>query len=253
MVILIGRFFIKFLIRIGHAFIFLIESIYHCFIPPYYLYIMFKQLVETCFFSLPIVGITSVFTGGAIMLQNTLISSKTVSGEFMAGIVAIAIVRELGPVLIGLIIAGRVGAAIAAEIGTMRITEQIDALVTLDTHPLKYLGATRIIASIIAMPILILCADIIGIYGGYIVGFLNLGYSYDVYLRGVASFVHMEDITLGLIKALSFGLIISLTGCYSGYHCSGGARGVGVATTSTVVMSSTFIILLNYIITIFYS
>nr|WP_156965588.1 ABC transporter permease [Candidatus Neoehrlichia lotoris] len=238
---------------IGRAFIFLVASVYHCFLPPYYLSVMVKQLVEACFFSLPIVGVASVFTGGAIMLQNALISPKTVQGEFMAGIVAIAIVRELGPVLIGLIIAGRVGAAIAAEIGTMRITEQIDALITLDTHPLKYLGAPRIIASMIAMPILILCADVIGIYGGYIVATLNLGYSHDMYVKGIMDFVHMKDITLGLIKALSFGFIISFIGCYSGYHCSGGARGVGVATTSTVVMSSMLIIFLNYIITVFYS
>ncbi|AHX04105.1 permease family protein [Ehrlichia chaffeensis str. Heartland] len=249
----IGRYVINVIFNVGHSFIFFVKFVYNCFVPPYYYGVILKQFIEIFFFSLPIVGITAIFTGAVLILQNSLIIHNNVSGDFVSGVVVVAIVRELGPVLIGLIIAGRVGAAIAAEIGTMRITEQIDALFTLDTNPFKYLVVPRIISAMVAMPILILCADLIGAYGGYIVGSYQLGYTSEMYIKGVIKFLHAKDVTLGLVKATVFGFIISFMGCYSGYYCSGGARGVGLATTYVVVVSSMFIILFNYIITVFYS
>ena len=249
----IGRYVISVVFNIGHSFIFFVKFIYNCFMPPYYYGVLLKQFIEIFFFSLPIVGITAMFTGAVLILQNSLIIHNDVSSDFASGIVVVAIVRELGPVLIGLIIAGRVGAAIAAEIGTMRITEQIDALFTLDTHPFKYLIVPRIVSAMIAMPMLIVCTDLIGAYGGYIVGSYQLGYTSEMYIKGVMQFLHVRDIILGLVKATVFGFIVSFMGCYSGYYCSGGARGVGLATTYVVVVSSMFIILFNYIITVFYS
>ncbi|AAZ68101.1 MlaE family ABC transporter permease [Ehrlichia canis] len=249
----VGKYVINLIFNIGHSFVFFVKFVCNCFMPPYYYGVIFKQFIEIFFFSLPIVGITAIFTGAVLILQNSLIIHNNVSGDFVSGVVVVAIVRELGPVLIGLIIAGRVGAAIAAEIGTMRITEQIDALFTLDTNPFKYLIVPRIISAMIAMPLLILCADLIGAYGGYIVGSYQLGYTPEIYVRGIMKFLHVKDVILGLIKATVFGFIISFMGCYSGYYCSGGARGVGMATTYVVVVSSMFIILLNYVITVFYS
>ncbi|WDM85360.1 ABC transporter permease [Ehrlichia sp. JZT12] len=249
----IGKYVINLIFNIGHAVIFFMKFVYNFFIPPYYYSVMVKQFAEIFFLSLPIVGVTAIFTGAVLILQNSLIIHNKVSGDFVSGIVVVAIVRELGPVLIGLIIAGRVGASIAAEIGTMRITEQIDALFTLNTNPFKYLVVPRIISAMIAMPMLILCADLIGSYGGYVVGAFQLGYTPEMYIRGVMKFLHVKDVVLGLIKATVFGFIISFMGCYSGYYCSGGARGVGIATTYVVVVSSMFIILLNYVITVFYS
>ncbi|QGR02144.1 ABC transporter permease [Ehrlichia ruminantium] len=249
----IGRYAINLVFNIGDAFIFFIKFIYHCFCPPYYYGVIWKQFVEIFFFSLPIVGITAVFTGAVLILQNALVINTNVSNDFIAGVVVVAIVRELVPVLVGLIIAGRVGASIAAEIGTMRITEQIDALFTLNTNPFKYLIVPRIISAMIGMPLLILCADLIGSYGGYVVGSFKLGCTPEMYIKGIIRFLHVRDVELGLIKATVFGFIISFVGCYNGYYCNGGARGVGIATTYVVVISSMLIIFLNYIITVFYS
>ncbi|GAT76873.1 putative integral membrane protein [Ehrlichia ruminantium] len=249
----IGKYAIVLVFNIGDAFIFFIRFVYHCLCPPYYYCVIWKQFIEIFFFSLPIVGVTAIFTGAVLILQNALIINTNVSNDFIAGVVVVAIVRELGPVLIGLIIAGRVGASIAAEIGTMRITEQIDALFTLNTNPFKYLVVPRVIAAMISMPILILCADLIGSYGGYIVGSFQLGCTPEIYIRGIMRFLHTRDVVLGLIKATVFGFIISFMGCYNGYYCSGGARGVGIATTYVVVISSMLIIFLNYIVTVFYS
>ncbi len=249
----VGRYFVGLLIPVGRVAIFCVKAVFHSLVPPYYLWITTKQFFEVWFFSLPIVAVTSLFTGGALALQDTLVGGAKVSGNFMAGIVTVAIVRELGPVLLGLIVAGRIGAAVAAEIGTMRITEQIDALTTLDTDPFHYLIAPRVIALVLAMPVLMIYADILGVFGGFVVGTLGLGYGQEEYLGGVMEFLLLQDVIEGLVKAVSFGLVISLVGCYNGYHCEIGARGVGTATTKTSVAASMLIILLNYIITVFYA
>lgn len=170
----------------------------------------------------------------------------------MAAVVVISITRELGPVLAGLMVAGRIGAATAAEIGTMRVTEQIDALVTLSTNPYKFLVAPRIIAGVLMLPFLVLIADIIGVYGGYLVGVNKLGFSAGTYLNNTFEFLQAKDVITGLLKAAIFGFVITLMGAYQGFYSKGGANGVGVATTNAVVTASMLILLANYISTEFF-
>jgi len=160
-----------------------------------------------------------------------------------------AVTRELAPVLAGLMVAGRIGASMAAEIGTMRVTEQIDALTTLATNPIKYLVVPRLIAAVVSMPILVGIADSIGVFGGYIVSTQSLGFSGGTYLKNTVDFVTHQDVTSGLIKAAVFGFIIALLGCYNGFHSKGGAQGVGTATTNAVVSSSILILAANYVLT----
>ena len=248
----VGRQFFGLLVLIGKVSTFCFKAIYHSAVPPYYLRITARQFFEMWFFSLPIVSVTSIFTGGALILQDILVGGSKIAGSFMAGVVAVGIVRELGPVLMGLIVAGRIGAAVAAEIGSMRITEQIDALVTLNTDPFHYLIAPRVVALALAMPVLIIYTDLLGIFGGYVIGTLALGYAHEEYIGGVIEFLQLGHIIEGIVKSVSFAFAISLVSCYSGYHCEVGARGVGAATTHAVVASSMLIILLNYVITVFY-
>ncbi|WP_438456337.1 MlaE family ABC transporter permease [Wolbachia endosymbiont of Kerria lacca] len=250
---IIGRCFMNFLLRIGNAFVFFIQSLYHCFIPPYYFSNVARQIIEIGFFSLPIVGLTGVFIGAVIVLQSSLSGILINQEQVVPKLVAITIIKELGPVLISLIMVGKVGSSIAAEIGTMRITEQIDALTTLDINPLKYLIVPRILASVIVFPILTVCADLIGIFGGYVTAVFEFNHNLNIYIKYTAQFFNMYDFIVGLMKATAFGAIISVSSCYYGYHCREGARGVGIATTSTVVISSILIILANYLITLIHA
>jgi len=166
----------------------------------------------------------------------------------------ISITRELGPVLAGLMVAGRIGAAMAAEIGTMRVTDQIDALTTLSTNPMRYLVMPRLVAGTLMLPILVLIADIIGVLGGYVVSIYKLGFNPAAYINNTLDFVQPLDVISGLVKAAAFGFIVALMGCFNGFHSRGGAQGVGVATTNAVVSSSILILVFNYIITeIFFS
>ena len=162
---------------------------------------------------------------------------------------AVGITRELGPVLGGIVVAGRVSAAIAAEIGTMKVTEQIDALKTLSAEPHSYLVLPRIISGIIMLPILVLFADIIGIMGGWFIGVQSLDFNGSVYIKNTLDFLEISDVTSGLIKASVFGFLITLMGCYQGFNSKGGAQGVGKATTNAVVSSSVLILASNYIMT----
>jgi len=166
-------------------------------------------------------------------------------------VVALSMTRELGPVLTGLMVSGRVGASMAAELGTMRVTEQIDALITLATNPVKYLIVPRFIAATIVLPILTVLADIIGIAGGYLVSVELLGANPTVYMKKTIDFLELEDIYGGLLKAVVFGMIISIVGCYQGFFTRGGAEGVGRSTTRAVVMASMLILVSNYFITAF--
>jgi phospholipid/cholesterol/gamma-HCH transport system permease protein len=167
----------------------------------------------------------------------------------VATVVVLSVTRELGPVISGLMVAGRVGAAIAAEIGTMRVTDQIDALTTLSTDPLRYLVLPRLLAGVITMPMLVLVADIIGVFGGYLVGVYKLGFNPQAYLNGTWQHLELIDLVSGLVKAAVFGFIVALMGCYQGYHSQGGAQGVGRATTHAVVSASILILLVDYLIT----
>jgi phospholipid/cholesterol/gamma-HCH transport system permease protein len=163
--------------------------------------------------------------------------------------VVLGITRELGPVIAGLMVAGRVAAAIAAEIGTMRVTEQIDALTTLSTNPMRYLVVPRLIAAVATMPLLVLVADAIGVFGGYVIATRSLGFNGAIYIKNTLDFVTNGDVSSGVIKVAVFGFIIALMGCYNGFHSRGGAQGVGAATTNAVVTSSILILAANYFLT----
>ena len=245
----LGKPLVKFLLSLGDLTVFMLKSLYHCFVPPFYLKLFFKQLLDIGFYSLPVVGLTTIFAGMVIALQSYS-GFATVGAESMvASVVLISVTRELAPVLSALMVAGRIGAAMAAEIGTMRVTEQIDALTTLSTNPFKYLVAPRVWAGLIVMPLLVLIGDIIGIFGGYVVGVYKLGFNASTYINATINDLEALDITTGVAKAAVFGFIISLMGCYHGYKSKGGAQGVGNATTNAVVSSSILILIFNYLIT----
>jgi len=209
----------------------------------------FTQMERIGVSSLSVVVLTGVSTGMALALQ-TYFGFKRVGGEqFIGAIVALGMIRELGPVLTGLMVTGRAGSAITAEIGTMRITEQIDALKTLRINTFQYLVVPRILASTIILPFLVLFAMICGIIGGYIVAVHVLELSPEDYIYNIRTYVEMADIRGGLIKSCVFGLILSWVGTYKGYRTRGGARGVGRATTNSVVTSSIMILIANYFLT----
>jgi len=245
----IGRIFLFFLSEVGRV----AEFTYHavtCIVrPPVYVGLIFRQIMRIGYFSLPVVGLTAFFTGGALALQIYIGGNRYGAESFVPQIVALGITRELGPVIAGLMVAGRVAAAIAAEIGTMRVTEQIDALTTLSTNPFKYLVVPRLVAAVVSMPVLVAIADSIGVLGGYVISTRSLKFNGSVYLKNTADFITTHDVTSGLIKAAVFGFIIALMGCYSGFHSKGGAQGVGAATTNAVVSSSILILAANYALT----
>ena len=187
--------------------------------------------MEIGFYSLPVVALTALFTGMVLALQSYTGFSRFGAESAIASVVVLSVTRELGPVLAGLMVAGRAGAAMAAELGTMRVTDQIDALTTLSTEPMKYLVAPRLLAGIIALPLLVVVADILGVFGGFLVATQKLGFTPDTYLISTFTNLRSDDVVSGLIKAAVFGFIIALMGCYHGYRSKGGAQGVGAATT----------------------
>lgn len=249
---IIGRFFLHFLEMVGDLSLFAFGSIYHALTPPYYPKAILRHMISIGYYSLPVVGMTAIFTGAVLALQSYTGFSRFNAESSIAAVVVISITRELGPVLAGLMVAGRIGAATAAEIGTMRVTEQIDALVTLSTNPLKYLVGPRLIAGVVTLPFLVLIADIIGVYGGYLVGIHKLDFSAGSYLKNTFDYLEMKDVFTGLVKSSIFGFIITLMGCYNGYNSRGGAHGVGAATTNAVVTASMLILLSNYLATEFF-
>ena len=245
----IGSVMLDFMASTGRLAMFTANGVRHCFMPPVYLRLVLRQMLVIGYFSLPVVGLTALFTGMVLALQIYIGSARFNAESAVATIVVIGITRELGPVLGGLMVAGRVASAMAAEIGTMRVTEQIDALTTLSTNPFKYLVAPRLIAATVTLPILIVVADIIGVMGGYLVGTAKLGFNPAVYLKNTYDFLQTLDVVSGLVKAAVFGFIIALMGCYNGFHSKGGAQGVGKATTDAVVTASILILTANYFVT----
>jgi phospholipid/cholesterol/gamma-HCH transport system permease protein len=245
----IGRAVMAVLAHIGGLAVFTGRSLAALFSPPIYTRLIAGQMLSIGYYSLPVVGLTAFFTGGVLALQIYLGGNRFGAEAIVPQVVVIGITRELGPVIAGLMIAGRVAAAIAAEIGTMKVTEQIDALTTLATNPLKYLVVPRIVAAVICMPILTAIGDCIGILGGYAVSVYNLGFTGTIYLKNTVDFAHSEDVTSGLIKAAVFGFIVALMGCYNGFNSKGGAQGVGNATTNAVVASSILILAADYVLT----
>jgi phospholipid/cholesterol/gamma-HCH transport system permease protein len=221
--------------RTGVIASFVIRAVYHCLAPPYFPKQLLRQLIDIGYYSLPVVGMTALFTGMVLALQSYTGFTRFNAEGAIAGVVVLSVTRELAPVLAGLMVAGRVGASIAAEIGTMRVTEQIDALTTLSVNPFKYLIAPRVIAGTLMLPILVLIGDVIGVYGGYIVAIYRLDFSPGSYLSQTWDVVETMDVVSGLVKAGVFGFIVSIMGCYHGFNSGRGAQGVGAATTNAVV------------------
>lgn len=245
----IGRMFINFLSSIGSITLFLIRSLSFGVIPPYYWNQILKQAVQIGYFSLPVVGMTAIFTGMAMTLQCYAGFSEFTAENAIPAVVMIAMTRELGPVLTALMVAGRLGASMTAEIGTMKVTEQIDALTTLSVNSYKYLVFPRILTGTLLLPFLVFIDDVIGILGGYIVGVYYLHFNAANYIRNTFESMNSWDIVSGLIKGAVFGFIICLMGCYQGYFSKRGAEGVGRSTTNSVVASSIMILLLDCILT----
>lgn len=245
----IGRAFLAFLAAAGRLVIFAANSLSHVVRPPWYPSLIGRQMLEIGYYSLPVVGLTAIFTGMVLALQSYTGFARFSAEAAIPQVVVVSITRELGPVLAGLMVAGRIGAAMAAEIGTMRVTEQIDALNTLATNAYKYLVAPRIIAGITMMPILVLVADIIGVFGGFLVSVYKLDFNAATYLQNTMDNLVFQDVLSGLVKAAVFGFLVTLMGCYHGYHSRGGAQGVGGATTNAVVSASILLLCFNYFIT----
>ena len=245
----VGRTYLALCEEVGRVALFLKDALLQGLTPTIFFRQIVEQMLRIGYFSLPVVGLTAFFTGGALALQIYLGSSRFNAESLVASIVALGITRELGPVLAGLMVAGRVGASIAAELGTMRVTEQIDALVTLATNPYKYLVGPRIVAAVVTLPVLVGIGDTIGIMGGYIVGTRSLGFNSYAYLKNTTDFLETSDVTSGLIKAACFGFIIAVMGCYHGFNSKGGAAGVGRATTNAVVSSAILILAANFALT----
>ena len=250
----LGQPLVKFFSSLGELSIFVMRSVANCFVPPFYGRNLMRQVMDIGFYSLPVVGLTTIFAGMVIALQSYSGFSRFGAESAVASVVLISVTRELAPVLSALMVAGRIGAAMAAEIGTMRVTEQIDALTTLSTNPYKYLITPRIVAAVVVLPLLVLIGDVIGIFGGYVVGVYQLGFNPANYVKATIDDLEALDITTGVVKAAVFGFIIAMMGCYNGFKSKGGAQGVGEATTNAVVSSSILILIFNYIITgIFFS
>lgn len=245
----IGRVFMLFLASIGRLVLFTFNIISEGLRAPYYPRQFLRMFIEIGYYSLPVVGLTTLFTGAALALQSYSGFRDYGAETAIPIIVALAITRELGPVMAGLMVAGRIGAAFAAELGTMRVTEQIDALVTLSTNPYKYLLFPRIVAGALMLPLLVFVGDIIGIFGGYAVSVQALGFAPMPYINNTWNFLEFYDVFTGLVKASAFGFVVALMGCYHGFHSKGGAQGVGAATTNAVVSASILILLTNYLLT----
>jgi phospholipid/cholesterol/gamma-HCH transport system permease protein len=250
----VGRNTLAALAMLGRVSIFAISSFSHMIRPPFYPRELGQALMQVGWLSLPVVGLTALFTGGALALQIYSGGARFNAEAVVPQIVAIGMVRELGPVLVGLMIAARVTSSIAAEIATMKVTEQIDALTTLSTHPMKYLVAPRVLAALLTVPLLVGVGDIIGVAGGYMVAVKNLGFNSATYLHNTVNFLEMRDVVSSLAKGAVFGVIAAVMGCYYGMHSGRGAQGVGGATKGSVQAAAILILAANFVLTgVFFS
>lgn len=245
----LGRLALGFVIMFGELALFAAAGLSGLVRPPFHLRNFGRALMEIGYSSLPVVALTAVFTGMVLALQSYVGFSRFDSSSVIASVVVLSLTRELGPVLAGLMVAGRAGSAIAAEMGTMRVTDQIDALTTLATDPMRYLVTPRLLAGVIALPLLVVIADILGVAGGFLVSTVRLGFEPNAYLRDTVNYLHSNDVVSGLVKAAVFGFVIALMGCFHGYRSRGGAQGVGGATTAAVVSASVLILALDYLMT----
>ncbi|MEL7100741.1 MAG: ABC transporter permease [Pseudomonadota bacterium] len=245
----LGRLVLALIAALGRLTLFAARTFSHMVRPPFYPRELGVALLNIGWLSLPVVGLTAVFTGGALALQIYAGGARFNAEAVVPQIVAIGMVRELGPVLVGLMIAARVTSSIAAEIATMKVTEQIDALVTLSTSPMKYLVVPRVLAAILTVPLLVGVGDVIGIAGGYAVATGTLGFNPAAYLKNTVDFLEMRDVVSSLVKGAVFGWIAALMGCWYGLNSGRGAMGVGRATKSSVEAAAILILAANFILT----
>jgi len=245
---LVGQVTLGLFAEIGRLAVFAGRVKLAAFTPRWYGGEILRQMVRIGFYSLPVVGLAAVFIGAALALNIYEGGSRYGAEQFVPNIVVLGISRELGAVITGLMLAGRVSAGIAAEIGAMRVTEQIDALETLSASPFRYLYAPRFIAALLTLPLLVIAANIIGVMGGWLVSVYGLGFDSTVYLRNTVDFVTRDDILVGLIKAVLFGGIIAVMGCYQGDRSQAGATGVGRAATLSMVGAAVLVLAFNYVL-----
>jgi phospholipid/cholesterol/gamma-HCH transport system permease protein len=245
----IGRALLRLLEELGRFFQMLWQAASWLVRPPYDVPEHFRQMVRVGVDSIPVVFLTTLFTGMVLALQ-TFNGFKRFHAESLVGsVVALSLTRELAPVLTALMVTGRVGSAMAAELGTMRVTEQIDALTALGTEPVQYLVVPRVAASVLMMPLLVILGDFVGMYGGYLVAVQLLGANPITYIENSFQFLEISDVTSGIAKAAVFGLIFSLLACVRGYYTEGGAEGVGRATTRAVVSGSLSVLFADFFLT----
>ena len=247
----IGRSAQRFVDSAGLMTMMLMQAAVNVFTPPMKLRNIFKQMEFVGVQSLFVVVLTGSFTGMVLALQSFNAFKRFGAESLVGPTVALSMARELGPVLTGLMVTGRAGSAMATELGTMRVTEQIDALVTMAVNPVKYLVVPRILAGVLMFPLLTVITDFVGVIGGYVVGVQLLGINPGVYIGRTIDFVQVSDIFAGLYKSLVFGLITTLVACFNGFYTSGGAEGVGRAATASVVTGSVLILVSDYIMSSF--
>jgi phospholipid/cholesterol/gamma-HCH transport system permease protein len=245
----LGRIFLDIFEQTGLWFRMLVRTVRWAVRPPFAVGEWFRQMVRLGVDSIPVVFLTAMFTGMVLALQTYTGFQRVHAENFVGSVVALAMLRELSPVLVGLMITGRVGSSMAAEIGTMRVTEQIDALKALATDPVQYLFVPRVIAGIIMLPFLVILGDALGVGGGYLVAVKLMNANSVIYEQNTYQFLQMNDLWSGAIKAGFFGLILTLTGCVHGYYTFGGAEGVGRSTTAAVVNASLIILLTDFFLT----
>ncbi len=247
---LLGEKLVGFVGEVGGVVLLLARAL--AWIPrrPFGFRLLLQQMQTLGVQSLPVILLTAIFTGMVLAYQSYQGFVRFGAESLVGTIVALSVTREMAPVYCGLLLAGGVGAAMAAELGTMRVTEQIDALETLATNPIKYLVVPRIIACTLVMPVLVLFADLIGIAGGYLVSTKLLGVDDGVYIQRTWQYLEWTDLRMGLIKSVVFGTTVALIGCYNGFYAKGGAEGVGFATTRAVVVSSILVFVFDYFLTV---
>ena len=242
----IGSFALSAVRKMGHMFIFLLQSLSYVFIPPLKFRILLREIRFIGTKSMTVIVLMGSFTGMVLALQGFHMLKKVGSEALLGPAVALPLIRELGPVLSALTITGRAGSALTAEIGIMKITEQIDALTAMALNPMRYLIVPKMVAALIVFPLLTALFDLVGIYGGYFVGVKLLGLSPGTYLSQIEHWVDMRDITIGIYKSLTFGIMVLWVSCYKGFYTGYGAEGVSKATTEAVVMSSILILISDY-------
>jgi len=249
----LGRRTLDFFTYIGGVFSLLVGTVFQVFRPPFKRKELFEQMFKIGVSSLPIVFLVSLFTGMVLALQSAYQLTKMNAQIYIASLVALSVVRELGPVLTALVVAGRVGASITAELGTMKVTEQVDALETLAANPVKFLVVPRFLALCLMLPLLTIYADFIGMIGGYLIGVYKLLIGSSMYIQMTFDPLEFKDVFTGLFKSFIFAIIICIISCYEGFRTEGGAAGVGKATTLSVVTSFILIIAADCLFTaIFY-